>query len=470
MEGQLVARFHAARVLLVVFCLLSVLDVMQSKGVGKFSVNKLIGESVGHMKYGFRVDLVHRDSVLSPFAPPNITFTERLQRAVKRSQQRLQKLMKMSAIEKKPVAASEDMETPINTGNGEFLMAIAIGTPPLSYAGILDTGSDLTWTQCQPCSDCYSQPTPIYDPSKSSTFSKVPCQNSLCRALPASTCTSKDCEYLYTYGDFSSTMGILSFETFTLTSKSGAKNSIPNIAFGCGEDNEGNGFSQGGGIIGLGRGSLSLITQLGSAVANKFSYCLMSIDDSPSKTSPLIFGEAAGLKAKVLRSTPMLQSKSQPTFYYLSLEGISVGGKLLKIPAGTFDLHSDGTGGVIIDSGTTITYLEQAGYDVMKKALTSLIKLPKADGSTLGLDLCYKPPPGGSIPSFPSLTFHFKGADYDLPKDNYMVLDKTGLLCLAMLPNTGMSIFGNVQQQNYHILFDNGNSMLSFAPAVCDTL
>eukprot|EP01018_Ginkgo_biloba_P035778 Gb_37476 [translate_table: standard] len=424
MAGQL--RSYAARILQVLLFLLSVSDlVLQSNAADQFQVQEFNGEKLS--RNGFRVDLVHRDSPFSPIGPGNITSTERLQRAVKRSQERLQKLMKMSAI-------SNSIEAPVNIGDGEYLMKLEIGTPPLSFSGILDTGSDLTWTQCQPCSDCYEQPTPIYDPSKSSTFSNAPCESSVCQALPLSSCNNRVCEYGYYYGDYSVTEGILSFETFTFSSRQ----SFPHLAFGCGRRNEGGGFNQGGGIIGLGRSILSLVGQLGSTAANKFSYCLMPINDSPTKTSALIFGEDAQLSGDSVRSTPIIQNEQQPIFYYISLEDISIGGKLLNIPQGTFDIQSDGSGGVVIDSGTTVTYLEEAGYNLVKKTLSSLINLTKVDGYGTGLDLCFKRPSAKSNPSFPTMTFHFKGADYDLPVANYMVLFlRRGLFCVTMLPNSG---------------------------------
>lgn len=428
----------------------------------------------GEKLSGFRVDLVHIDSLMSPYTPGNISFPDRLQRAVKRSKQRLQKLQRIPGQSNdRNLQKATEIGASVNTGSGEFLMKLAIGTPALSYSAILDTGSDLTWTQCKPCTDCYKQPTPIYDPSRSSTYSKISCKSTLCTALPEFECkASAGCEYQYTYGDFSITVGILAYETLTLASKSGTKQSIPQIAFGCGQNNEGTGFDQAAGIVGLGRGPLSLISQLAaSSMPNKFSYCLMTMEDSQSKTSPLMFGDSARLSAKVSRSTPIIQNSQDSTFYYLSLDGISVGGKFLNIQKNTFSLQSDGTGGFVIDSGTTVTYLEQAGYDAVKQELASLIKLPVADGSQIGLDLCYKPPSSrGSLPKFPVITFHFRGADYHLPRENYMVLDKSGLLCLGMLPNSGMSIFGNVQQQNYHILYDMDNKLLSFQPAICDSL
>ena len=38
----------------------------------------------------------------------------------------------------------------------------------------------------------------------------------------------------------------------------------------------------------------------------------------------------------------------------------------------------------LLDSGTTVTYVEQAGYDAVKKELASLIKLSIADGCQIG--------------------------------------------------------------------------------------
>ncbi|XP_057821980.1 aspartic proteinase nepenthesin-1 [Cryptomeria japonica] len=418
---------------------------------------------------GFRAELVHIDSPL--FSTHNLTWTKWLERAVERSKQRLQSF-NAGRIGK---TKATDLGAAVNKGKGEFVMKLAIGTPGVAMAGIVDTGSDLTWTQCKPCTDCFAQSTPIFDPALSSSYKKLPCSHALCsiQALPEFSCKSIGCEYTYTYGDFSITVGILSSETFTFSlPKSEAKPSQAQVLFGCGHDNEGSGFDQASGIVGLGRGPLSLITQLGPSLDHKFSYCLT---DSPSKSSTIFFGQAAALKDRDFRSTPFLVNHTgQSSYYYLPLQGISVGNKLLSIPNGAFDIQSDGTGGFIIDSGTTITYLPSVAYGALRKELVSLIKLPTADGSQIGLDLCYKISMGNtSVTKFPSLSFHFKGADFVLPPKNYMIFaDRSGkLLCLAMMgSDDGVSIFGNVQQQNYQILYDLGKNMLSFSPALCETI
>ncbi|GLJ54390.1 hypothetical protein SUGI_1168130 [Cryptomeria japonica] len=182
-----------------------------------------------------------------------------------------------------------------------------------------------------------------------------------------------------------------------------------------------------------------------------------NVNDPASKTSPLLFGDSADLRGSGIKSTPIVTNEAQPTFYYLDLQGVSVDGSRLSIPHGTFDIKADGSGGVIIDSGTTITYLEQDGYDSVKTAVQASMKLREADGSRIGLDLCYKLPFDSSAVKVPAITFHFAGADFYLPGQNAFYRDEESqLFCLAMAASNGLSIFGNIQQQNYHILYDLG--------------
>ncbi|KAJ4964332.1 hypothetical protein NE237_024271 [Protea cynaroides] len=387
----------------------------------------------------------------------NFTKLELLQRAIKRGKNRLQRLSTM--VKTATTTADDEIQSTIIPGEGDFIIHLYIGTPPVNYNAIMDTGSDLIWSQCKPCINCYEQNTPILDPNTSSSFSKISCSSKFCDDLSASMCGDDGCEYLYAYGDSSSTQGVMATET--LTFEGNPNISIPNIAFGCGEDNEGDGFKQGQGLVGLGRGPLSLISQMGY---EKFSYCLGSIESS---SSTLVLGSFPKKKDESVLTTPLSQNPTQPTFYYVSLEGITVGDSLLPIPKTTFTIKKDGTGGMIVDSGTTLTYLEESGYKLVKKAFSSQIKLPVSDIDT-GLDLCFDLTNGTDV-EVPKLTFHFKGADLELPVENYLMYDSSmGLLCLMMGPSTGLSVFGNVQQQNFLILHDLGKETMSFVPHQCD--
>uniref|UniRef100_A0A0D9W5K9 Peptidase A1 domain-containing protein n=1 Tax=Leersia perrieri TaxID=77586 RepID=A0A0D9W5K9_9ORYZ len=415
---------------------------------------------------GLRVHLTHVD------AHGNYSKQQLLQRAARRSHHRMSRLvarttgvpMSSTSSSKATAGSGADLQVPVHAGNGEFLMDLSIGTPAVAYSAIVDTGSDLVWTQCKPCVDCFKQPTPVFDPSSSSTYAAVPCSSASCSDLPTSTCTKASrCGYTYTYGDSSSTQGVLGTETFTLS-----KSKLPGVVFGCGDTNEGDGFSQGAGLVGLGRGPLSLVAQLG---LEKFSYCLTSLDDT--KKSPLLLGSLAEISAKSVQTTPLIKNPTQPSFYYVTLKAITVGSTWITLPASAFAVQDDGTGGVIVDSGTSITYLEVQGYRALKKAFAAQMSLPAADGSGVGLDLCFKVPAKGvDQVEVPKLVFHFDGgADLDLPAENYMVVDGgSGALCLTVMGSRGLSIIGNFQQQNFQFVYDVKQDTLSFAPVQCNEL
>lgn len=71
------------------------------------------------------------------------------------------------------------------------------------------------------------------------------------------------------YGDGSRTSGNFATDTVSF----GSSGSVPNMAIGCGHDNEGL-FVASDGLLGLGGGPLSLPSQI---KATSFSYCLVNL-------------------------------------------------------------------------------------------------------------------------------------------------------------------------------------------------
>lgn len=414
---------------------------------------------------GFRVELRHVDS------ESNFTQIELLNRAAARTVNRLSRLIGMQLFSSANISTTvhgPNEENPI----GEYFMDLAIGNPPLYYSAIVDTGSDLIWTQWTPCKKCVSQPTRIYDPSKSTTaISSIPCNSTLYQYLcsvdyPPPSCL---CSYNYTYGT-GWTSGTLKQETFTFGTSKPVRVSSP--VFGCSTSSSDD-FNGTAGLVGFSRGAFSLPSQLNTSM---FSYCLASFLDANS-TSTLFIGPSAKFSGTAIKSTPFVRSPSkQPmiTFYYLSLQGISLGTTNLAIQPSAFALQSSGAGGFIIDSGTSYTYLINKAYQAVQNAIDSIMKLQRVDASKeIGLDLCYYLPSGTSQPTMPDMTLHFQGADMVLPVENYMIrfsYQKDSLWCLAMVGSNSISILGNYQQQNFHILYDIGKEVLSFAPAQCENL
>nr|CAD1825110.1 unnamed protein product [Ananas comosus var. bracteatus] len=333
-------------------------------------------------------------------------------------------------------------------------MDIAIGTPPLPFTAILDTGSDLIWTQCKPCIKCLKVPARPFDPSKSSTYSALPCAGKLCQAAP-NNCSSasrdqQHCFYSYGYGDGTSSDGALATETFTFGSV--AKVRVPGLGFGCGHDNWGD-LNGGSGIVGFGRNPLSLISQLG---IRKFAYCFTPLLQFQSKQSTLFFGPLADIVGGgPILTTPLLQNPSVPTFYYVSLLGITEG------------RHRR----VIVDSGTLVTGLVDVAYKKAVKAFKSYVKLPVVEEDTGPFGLCFKTPTNNTASvKVPQLVFHFQGADMGLPRENYMVEYTDRVLCVNIFDNDDSSVIGNIQQHNMKVLFDLEKEKLSFAPAQCNKL
>nr|BAU03861.1 nepenthesin II [Nepenthes khasiana] len=395
---------------------------------------------------GLRVVLEQVDSGM------NLTKYEIIKRAIKRGEKRMRSINAM-------LQSSSGIETPVYAGDGEYLMNVAIGTPTTPFSAIMDTGSDLIWTQCEPCTQCFPQPTPIFNPQDSSSFSTLPCESQYCQDLPSQTCYNNECQYTYGYGDGSTTQGYMATETFTFES-----GSIPNIAFGCGENNQGFGQGNGAGLVGMGRGPLSLPSQFD---VTQFSYCMTPYGSSSPST--LALGSAASGVPDGTPSTTLIHSSPIPTYYYITLQGITVGGDNLGIPPSTFQLQNDGTGGRIIDSGTTLTYLPQDAYNAVAQAFTDQINLSTVDESSSGLSTCFQQPSDGSTVQVPEISMQFDGGVLNLGEGNILISPAEGVICLAMGSSSqlGISIFGNIQQQETQVLYDLQNLAVSFVPARC---
>ena len=419
-------------------------------------------------KASFRVDLIRRDSLHR-----KISNVERLRQASGRDYD------KWSRFHHYDTQNAQCYQSPVNSMTGEYSMQMGIGSPvPLNLHFMLDTGSDLIWTQCQPCTanSCLPQVDPLYDPSQSLSYNNVSCSSNFCSAFNVSgqygaACDfQENCYYKYGYGGgSSSTSGVLGAETFSL-----GRTCIGHLAFGCDRVQDGYFFNLSG-VVGLGRGPLSLVSQIGSSIDHIFSYCLGSMFNT-SQISPLFLGPSPTFAgAGVYSATPLIQNNLQnnlvQSLYYLGLDGISVAGKLVPIPEGTFEIRTNGTGGLIIDSGTTFTSLQEPGYTPFLDAVRSSIAAqPVLNASaTVGFDLCYVYTPALL---FPNITFHFAGgADYVIPPQNSFISDQQftdGLACLTIQNSSfPLSIFGNFQQQNFHIVYDLGGNELSFAPGNC---
>lgn len=362
----------------------------------------------------------------------------------------------------KPVQTAvqpEELQSPLTSGvskgSGEYFARLGVGQPAKEFYMVVDTGSDVSWLQCQPCVECYQQSDPIFDPSASSSYRLLTCNSPQCSALEVSQCR-RGCLYQVSYGDGSYTVGDFATETLTF----GNSGTVNNVAIGCGHVNDGL-FIGSAGIVGLGGGSLSLPSQV---KASSFSYCLVNRDSSSSST--LDFNSAPPSDAIV---ASMVKNPKIDVYYYVDLTGIFVGGQKLAIPPSVFQVDGNGRGGVIVDSGTAITRLQSQAYEQLRNTFARFTTHIPSAGSFSLFDTCYDLSSMTTV-SVPTVAFEFTGGKrLPLKATNYLIpVDGSGKFCLAFAStSSALSIIGNVQQQGTRVSYDIVNKKIGFSLDKC---
>ncbi|KAL9426871.1 hypothetical protein AB3S75_033619 [Citrus x aurantiifolia] len=416
---------------------------------------------------GLSIDLIHRDSPNSPLYKPHETPFERYNNNIF-----LRTLSRLNTLNMSPATyfyPNNVVQSNVSTANGEYVMKFSIGTPPLlDIYGIVDTGSDLMWVQCLPCVQCYKQVKPIYNPTSSSSYKELSCQSEQCHLLDTVSCSSQQlCNYTYGYADSSLTKGVLATERITFEN---SNNFFDNVVFGCGHNNTGVFNENEMGLVGLGRTRLSLASQILSQLgANKFSYCLVPFHTDPSIASKMYFGNGSEVSGGGVVSTSLV-SKEDKTYYFVTLEGISVGNlsnssKLIPY------YNSSGAiskGNMFIDTGAPPTLLPKDFYNRLEEQVRNAIKLTPSQDPRLGSQLCYKTQSMAGIA--PILTAHFDGGAKVplIHTSTFIPPPVEGVFCFAMQPIDGdVGIFGNFAQSDLFIGYDFDSQMVSFKPTDC---
>ncbi|XP_006647806.1 aspartyl protease family protein At5g10770-like [Oryza brachyantha] len=337
----------------------------------------------------------------------------------------------------------------------EYVISVKLGSPGVTQTVSIDTGSDVSWVQCNPCPapPCHAQADPLFDPAASSTYAAFSCGAAECAQLEqqGNGCgANSECQYGVQYGDGSTTNGTYSHDTLTL---SGA-DVVKSFQFGCSHTESG--FSdQTDGLMGLGGGAQSLVSQTAAKYGNSFSYCLPPTSDSSGFLT--LGGPSGGASGFV--TTRMLRSRRVPTFYGARLQDIAVGGKQLGLPPSVF------AAGSVVDSGTIITRLPQTAYSALSSAFRAGMKQYRSAPPRSILDTCFDFTGQTNI-SIPTVELVFSGgATVDLDANGIMFGS-----CLAFT-STGddrtTGIIGNVQQRTFEVLYDVGNSVLGFRSGAC---
>ncbi|KAG6584366.1 Aspartyl protease APCB1, partial [Cucurbita argyrosperma subsp. sororia] len=363
--------------------------------------------------------------------------------------------------------------------DGLYYTYIMVGEPPRPYFLDIDTGSDLTWVQCDaPCTSCGKGRSPLYKPKRENVVSF---KDSLCmevqRNYNGDQCaTCHQCDYEIQYADQSSSLGVLVKDEFTLKFSNGSLTKL-NAIFGCAYDQQGvllNTLSKTDGILGLSRAKVSLPSQLASQgiINNVVGHCLTG---DPASGGYMFLGDDFvpqwGMAWVAMLDSPSID------FYQTKVVRIDYGSSPLS-----FDTWGSNRGRVVFDSGSSYTYFTKEAYSQLVASLEELsaFGLIVQDSSDI---ICWRTE--SSIRSvkdvkqfFKPLTLQFESRFWivstklEIPPENYLVINKEGNVCLGILDGSQVhdgstTILGDNALRGKLVVYDNVNNRIGWTSSDC---
>ncbi|POO00777.1 Aspartic peptidase [Trema orientale] len=349
--------------------------------------------------------------------------------------------------------------------NGYYTTRLLIGTPPQKFALIVDTGSSVTYVPCSTCDQCGRHQDPRFDPELSTTYQPVKC-NIDC------TCDNDQvqCVYERQYAEMSTSSGVLGEDLLSFGNQS--ELAPQRAVFGCENMETGDLYSQrADGIMGLGRGDLSVVDQLveKGVISDSFSLCYGGMDIGGGA---MVLGGISPPSNMVFADSDAVRSP----YYNLDLKEIHVAGKLLPLNPVVFD----GKHGTVLDSGTTYAYLPEAAFvafkDAIMKELQSLRLIRGPDPNYN--DICFSGAESDVSQlskTFPSVDMVFgNGQKLPLSPENYLFRHSKvrGAYCLGVFPNgrDPTTLIGGIVVRNTLVMYDRERSKIGFWKTNCSEL
>ncbi|KAJ6831957.1 uncharacterized protein M6B38_346025 [Iris pallida] len=426
-----------------------------------------------HSSSGARdLSIFHANSKCSTFSPPTSLPIDQFQTVLSSAAKDPSRLIYLSSL----VAGTKPTTVPVASGQqfmqtNNYVLRAKLGTPGQLLFLALDTGSDAAWVPCAGCSSCPAA-SASFSPPSSSTYKTVDCASGWCPQFKGPACAAAaqagSCGYNVSYGGNSFFSATLSQDTLRL-----AHDMVPDYVFGCVNSVTGGNSMPKQGLLGLGRGSSSLMAQSLSLYQGVFSYCLPSFK-SYYFSGSLRLGSVG--QPKIIRTTPLLLNPHRPSLYYVNLTAVSIGrgiGRVtVPVPPGSFDFDPQTGAGTVVDSGTVITRFVGPAYMAIRDEFRRQVSSSGNYSSLGAFDTCFATT--GDLPVTPAVTLHLTGLDLTLPVENTLIhSSSTPLACLAMAAapdnvNAVVNVIANYQQQNYRVLLDAANSKVGFARELCN--
>ncbi|MCD7456543.1 hypothetical protein HAX54_032130 [Datura stramonium] len=279
------------------------------------------------------------------------------------------------------------------------------------------------------------------------------------------------CRYNVPYESGIRTIGLMASEVivFTLDYK------LQRIMFGCGKNQKSGKVQFSGsysGIVGLGRrvnanlsGGYSLPSQLNATV---FSLCLPSFE--LGKSSILNFHKAPWPNATMAK---LLPNYMHPQLHFVNLYKIFINDREVPVKPSWWHFDKNMRGGVVVDTGTTITHFPEDFYIVFRYIFRSEVgdDSPIVENPVGDFDTCYRADLDGGEVYFPVVKLYFgsKNPSSMLFLAQERVVTLIGdQYCLAFKGwDKDFTILGTNQLQAVGLTFDTSQNTLAFDLDAC---
>eukprot|EP00252_Welwitschia_mirabilis_P023211 TRINITY_DN651_c0_g1_i1.p1 TRINITY_DN651_c0_g1~~TRINITY_DN651_c0_g1_i1.p1 ORF type:complete len:560 (+),score=70.69 TRINITY_DN651_c0_g1_i1:135-1814(+) len=369
--------------------------------------------------------------------------------------------------------------------SGLYYVSMLVGDPPRPYHIDVDTGSGLTWLQCDaPCRSCAKGPHPLYKPRRKNLVS---CMDPLCKDIQAGkingyecSSASVQCDYEIGYADHGFSMGVLVRDAIRALITNGSLVQT-NFVFGCAYDQQGplaSSPSMTDGLLGLSNAQVSLPSQLAKQgiIKNVIGHC---ISRNETGGGYLFFGN----DLKPVEGLTWVPMQGRP-----SMKLYNVGTPTMK--HGSRSLLGNGVdkslGNVIFDTGSSFTYLSKQAYNAFVSAVKEGIfqKGFVEDPLDSTLPVCWSWDHSVSFIEevaqyFSPLVLDFgknpwliKTRQFRIYPEDYLVRSAKGNVCLGILDGGNVSdgninIIGDNSLQGHLVIYDNVENSVGWVRTDC---
>ncbi|CAJ1929420.1 unnamed protein product [Sphenostylis stenocarpa] len=299
---------------------------------------------------------------------------------------------------------------------------------------------------------------PKFQPEDSETYQPVKCTWQ-CNCDK----DRKQCTYERRYAEMSTSSGVLGEDVVSFGNQSDL--SPQRATFGCENDETGDLYTQhADGIMGLGRGDLSIMDQLveKKVISDSFSLCYGGMG----------VGGGAMVLGGISAPADMVFTYSDPGRRC----EVHVAGKRLNLNPKVFD----GKHGTVLDSGTTYAYLPESAFLAFKHAIMKETRtLKRIIGPDPRYnDICFSGA-GSDVSqlskSFPVVDMVFgNGHKLSLSPENYLFrhLKVRGAYCLGVFSNGNdpTTLLGGIVVRNTLVMYDREHTKIGFWKTNCSEL